>query len=82
MSVEEIEHDYLEFMDRTPTGRPRKTKVVLVLSRRTDEVLGVIKWWGAWRQYVFEPRPNTVFNVGCLECINGAIAMLMAERKK
>ena len=38
--------------------------------RRDDKTgfahwLGAIRWSGAWRQYVFEPEPNTQWSSGC-----------------
>ena len=28
--------------------------------------LGLVKWYGAWRQYVFYPECDTIFSSGCL----------------
>ena len=33
------------------------------------DMLGEIKWHGAWRQYVFFPSENTMWNSTCLENI-------------
>ncbi len=44
--------------------------------------LGMIKWYGPWRQYCFNPVAHTVFNKGCLEDINDFITQLMDARKK
>lgn len=46
----------------TPSG---KTKIWNVLS--DDGVaLGVIRWFGRWRQYAFYPASNTVYERQCL----------------
>ena len=34
-------------------------------------MLGTIKWYGAFRQYVFYPDEGTVWSKGCLEIVNG-----------
>lgn len=34
------------------------------------ERLGMIKWFGRWRQYVFIPDQNTVWSSGCLTQIS------------
>jgi len=59
-----------------------KTKVVIVRSAQHGNVLGLIRWFGRWRQYAFWPQPNTVFNPGCLAEINGTIRDLMGERRR
>lgn len=35
------------------------------------ERLGEIKWYGAFRQYVFYPDEGTMWSSGCLEIVNG-----------
>ena len=69
-----------------------KTKVIEVASRpknfRDGSVragrdfsirLGIIKWFGRWRQYAFFPEKDTVFNVGCLSDIQAYIKELRQE---
>lgn len=58
----------------------RKTPVVFIRNIRSDIILGEIKWHGAWRQFVFFPRGNTIFNVDCMKSIMEKIAELMLER--
>ena len=50
----------------------RKTYIFTV--RRDDKtgmahLIGTISWWGAWRQYVFFPGPDTLWAVSCLDGI-------------
>ena len=68
-----LQSDYLVFEVEMFTG---KTYVVVVRSRRTGFALGKIQWWGAWRQYVFAPAYDTVFNVGCMDDIKLVITHL------
>jgi len=53
-----------------------KTKVYGVLSVHIladnsqaydKSILGKIYWYGKWRQYVFEPAPDTIWSQSCLE---------------
>ena len=70
---------YIRFEQVPNPGR--RTGVYTVISRDYDNTLGIIKWHGPWRQYVFWPRPNTLWSIGCLEEINQFIAELMESRR-
>lgn len=58
-----------------------KTSIYICLSNKSRDSLGLIKWYGPWRQYCFFPSPNTIFNRGCNTDINDFITQLMDERK-
>ena len=45
-------------------------------------VLGIIRWYGPWRQYCFYPAHDTVFNKECLNDIYDFITQIMNARKK
>lgn len=72
--------EYLTF-ELLPRGG-RKTDVWRIASRRSGDTLGLIKWYGAWRQYCFFPALGTVFNVGCMNDITAFIAQQMDARQK
>jgi len=55
--------DY-EFVGRTESG---KTCIWDVKSRGNSAPLGQVKWYDAWRKYVFYPSPNTLFDYSCLQ---------------
>ena len=57
---------FIKFENLRPTG---STKIVRVCNSAGGS-LGVIKFWGAWRQYTFQPNSDTVFNTACLNDIN------------
>lgn len=59
----------------------RKTPIYIIKNINNDFQLGVIKWWGAWRQYCFFPEGNTVFNVECLNDITDYIKDLNKKPK-
>lgn len=46
----------------------KKTRLFFVKDSDVDGVyfIGLIKWDGAWRQYIFEPEANTKWSAGCL----------------
>lgn len=59
-----------------------KTKVWDVVSTHSDETLGKIKWYWAWRRYVFYPELGTFYDVDCLNTISEFISDEMKKRKK
>jgi hypothetical protein len=61
---------YLEFnaLEQKP-----KTEVVEVASKLLNCRLGIIMWYGNWRQYAFFPEEGTIFNVECLNDISSFI---------
>lgn len=63
-----------QYMTFTLVARKPKTNVWEVLNRSSRDPLGVIAWYGPWRQYVLMPAPDVVFNKGCLERIIQFIA--------
>jgi hypothetical protein len=62
--AEAFESEYLRFYEvQVKVGR--KTRAWLVTSTSGNK-LGVVSFYGAWRQYVFYPEPDTIFNKGCM----------------
>lgn len=62
----------------------RKTKIVQVLNKSSNEQIATIEWYGAWRQYVFMPERfefDTVWNNTCLTDVISVINQLMKERE-
>jgi hypothetical protein len=57
------------------------TVIIHILNRRHDDLLGTIRWYGPWRQYVFEPM-SAVFSAGCLEEIQGAVREANAKQRE
>lgn len=72
--IENQQSEYLRFV-RDPAYKG-KTQVWSVASKTSGETLGTIRWWGAWRQYVFVPFPRTLYNTGCMEDIVKAVKTL------
>lgn len=60
----------------------KKTKTFFILSKENRDVLGSIKWYGAWRKYSFFPADNTLFESQCMMDIVEFMNSLMEERKE
>ena len=69
--------EYITFVKVANTG---KTLVFEVRSVSNRSVLGVVKWHGAWRQYVLFTEPHVIFNTDCLDSIITFLNGLMAAR--
>lgn len=76
-----VNSEYLVFEDNPRLSKGKKTKVILVISKSSDNVLGEIRWHGAWRQYTFQPYADTIWNIGCMHDVETCITGLMNERK-
>ena len=42
---------------------------LLVRNKNSGDLLGKIYFYGFWKKYVFEPRPNSAFSADCLKDI-------------
>ena len=75
------ETQYLNFISEQQPGK--KTKVIHVINKRSEDEIATIEWYGAWRQYCFFPSLefDTVWNDGCLRDIIEVLSMLMKERR-
>lgn len=76
-----MEYKHLRF-DEIDVGQERKTKLFEVSSLYDDSKLGTIKWYGGWRQYVFEPCQDTRWSWDCLQELSSFIKMIIDARKK
>jgi hypothetical protein len=44
----------------------QKTRKWEVTANASDEILGHVSFWGAWRKYVFKPLAATLYDASCL----------------
>ncbi len=58
-----------------------KTSIWRCCNNRIGDQIGVVKWYGRWRQYCYFPDGNTVYSQGCLSDIAEFIQQLMELRK-
>lgn len=63
--IEHADTQYLVFNEISDPAM--KTRTWQVLSRHRADVLGIIKFYSPWRQFVFAPSPGCLFNSGCME---------------
>lgn len=66
-------------------NKGKKTNLYAV--RRDDKIgcaryLGTIKWSGKWRQYIFEPDKDTMWNWNCLHYISSFILTKTVEHRR
>lgn len=64
--------EYLEFVD-AGTSASGKTRVWIVARIGGDD-LGLVQWFGRWRQYCFFPAPATVWSDGCMRQVQEFVA--------
>lgn len=64
MSYQESKYLEFRYVERT-----KKTKIWEIVSKSSGCRLGLIKWYGAWRQYTFYPEQYTFYNSKCLKDI-------------
>jgi len=67
---------YLVFKKENIEGR--KTPIVKIYNK-SDEYLGIIYFYPAWRKYVFQSANDIIFDKGCLTDILNEINILQDE---
>ncbi len=77
------EYQYIHFIHvPTPT---RKTERYFCHNLSGGDMLGVVEWYGPWRQYCFAPvglkLTEIVLSKGCMEDVCDFISQLMEARK-
>jgi len=77
MKTVSLHNKYIHFEKICGRGYDeRKTEVWDVINNKTEEPLARIEWYSHWRQYVFTPEANTVYDNGCLEAILSFVSQL------
>ncbi len=74
------DYKHIKMKERPNPGK--KTKVWGVWNKSWDEMIGMIAWDSAWKQYCLEPLDETVWSKGCLRDVADVIEKRMAERKE
>ena len=69
---------WIDFELQDDTG---KAQWWLVMAKSPRAHLGDIEWYSDWRQYVFQPEPNTEYHNGCLDTISTFLTRLNKERR-
>lgn len=71
---------FLEFRDYGPVSAGAATIVVMV-SAVNGGHMGSIRWFAAWRRYVFYPVNSVLFDCGCLREIAEHLEHMMTAHK-
>lgn len=80
--LDRFDYEYIYF-NRIKTKKMilRKTSIWSCMSKRGRDLLGIVKWYGPWRQYCFFPTDPTVFSAGCMADIIDFIKKADDERR-
>jgi len=73
------EYQYIVFVPAPP--KP-KTKVWRCLNKRSRNELGIIKWYGPWRRYAYEPTVQGVYTGECLDAIKDFLSQADHEQEQ
>ena len=73
---------HLIFIETELVDVKRKTKIFQVRSKFDGTILGEIRWYSSWRQYVLMPYNGCVWSWDCLKDASLFIKDLMDRRKE
>lgn len=63
------------------TERKPKTVVIRVYNTK-DAFMGIISWLPTWRQYIYFPSSNLMFNNTCLDAISEVLTELNTKQRE
>ena len=69
-----------KYMTFVKVGQKPKTSEWYIVNNESGHILGLIHWWGAWRQYIVETN-ECMFNNSCLNTISEFLTKLNNEQK-
>lgn len=64
-----------------PLAPRRKTRDYHLVSRQGGETIGVVRWYGGWRQWCFFPAASSMWDDGCLADVHDFIGRLKGAGK-
>ena len=77
------EYKYIKFEKDSAYRDPKgKTICIIIYNKHSDEELGYIEWYEAWRQYCMMTKDDIVFNSQCLKDIAEFMDNLMRIHKQ
>lgn len=77
-----VEGEDMNFDDKGVVSKGSKTHKFAVTSRHNNALLGYVKFFAQWRQYVFFPL-NCILNKDCLrEAADFCVELTTAHREK
>lgn len=72
--------DHYQYIHFVKVAEKPKTAVYHCLNNSTDDKLGEVYWYPAWRQYCYFPSAYAVYSAGCLKDIQDFIEQLERAR--
>lgn len=60
----------------------RKTPILHICSKLSNDEIGIIKWYGAWRKFCFFPNPDTIWDEKCLTKLNNFLIQYNKDWRK
>ena len=73
---------YIQCTDITAADDPRKTRIFMVNSTESGDLLGQVRWYAPWRKYCFYPTQGTIFEQVCMRDLSDFIETKTKEHKK
>lgn len=70
---------FFEGVGKSPSGL---TQIWNVWNKDRSAFLGRVKWWGAFRKYVFFPEAGTLYDCVCLRDIAQFLVTKTEDHKK
>jgi len=70
-----------KYMSATPVETKTKTSVYSINNVTHGDVLGVVKWNGAWRQYCFFTTGEIILSSGCMKDLQEFLDEINKRRK-
>lgn len=67
---------------KKPLEPNRKTNEYEIYNINTKNLLGIVKWYGAWRKFCFFPSAETIWDDKCLSVLNSFIINLNKDYRK
>ena len=64
-----------------PLAPRPKTRDYHLVNRQSDDTIGVIRWYGGWRQWCFFPAASSIWSNGCLADVRDFLNRLKGTGK-
>lgn len=74
-----MKYKYIEFCEIWSSGKTCRYECHNI---KSGEILGIVKWYGPWRQYCFHTIFGVVFNKQCLADIQDFLEKIKDERNE
>lgn len=76
--------EFIKFipMGTSPSGKTKVWHVVNLMRPEEPDQIGIVKWHGPWRKYVFEQPNGAFYDWDCLRLIAGFIENKTFEHKQ